>query len=293
MACFSPLLAWQLDSGEIVFREKGRVKRHLSLACGQCVGCRLDRSREWALRCVHEAQLHADNCFVTLTYSPENLPVSGSLVYRDFQLFMKRLRKLRGPVRFYMCGEYGEKHWRPHYHACLFGVAFADRASFGTSPSGSRIYRSPELESLWTLGHSSLGDVTFESAAYIARYIMKKRYGDAAKAHYTRLDPSTGELVSLHPEFTRMSLKPGIGAGWITKFKSDVFPRDRIVARGGMEMPVPKYYDRVLSEDEVEDVMMLREQRAARFSDDNSPARLRVRETVAKAALSFKKRSLE
>ena len=105
MACFHPLKAFRTADGEIIFNSHRRdTVADLTLPCGQCVGCRLERSRQWAIRCVHEASLHQDNCFITLTYAPEHLPSDNSLHYRDFQLFMKRLRK-RFPdlkIRFYM-----------------------------------------------------------------------------------------------------------------------------------------------------------------------------------------------
>ena len=131
MACYKPLRAWQCANGDVVFAELGRfdITRQLDLPCGQCVGCRLERSRQWAMRCLHEAKMHDRNCFVTLTYNNDNVPADRSLNYRDFQLFMKRLRfHFRGvPIRFYMCGEYGEDFGRPHFHACLFGLDFPDK----------------------------------------------------------------------------------------------------------------------------------------------------------------------
>jgi hypothetical protein len=135
---------------------------------------------------MHEAKMHPKNCFITLTYNNEHLPSDGSLNYEVFQLFMKRLRKKYGKgIRFYMCGEYGDKLGRPHFHACLFGHDFADKKLWKTTDSKSKLYRSAELEKLWPYGFSSVGDVTFESAAYVARYIMKKVSGDASESHYT------------------------------------------------------------------------------------------------------------
>lgn len=91
MACFHPLTAYQSDSGEIYFHDVGH--KELKLPCGQCIGCRLERSRQWAMRIIHEASMYDNNCFITLTYSPENLPPDGGLRKKHFQLFMKRLRK--------------------------------------------------------------------------------------------------------------------------------------------------------------------------------------------------------
>lgn len=194
MPCYKPLDAWRPDfstgSKKLIFsyhpaRCAGPTP-DLQVPCGQCVGCRLERSRQWAVRCVHESQLHKENCFITLTYASEHLPPDSSLHYRDFQLFMKRLRKkfTGKKIRFYMCGEYGENFGRPHFHACLFGHNFDDLKLWKTQ-NNIPLYRSKILEELWPFGHSSVGSVTFESAAYVARYIMKKVTGEAAELHYT------------------------------------------------------------------------------------------------------------
>lgn len=303
MPCFHPISAFQLESGEVVFVEKGRIKRPLSLPCGQCVGCRLERSRQWAVRCLHEAQLHEFNVFVTLTYDDDHLPTNNSLDYRHYQLFMKRLRKdFSGrKVRFYMCGEYGEQFQRPHFHALLFNCFFTDRKQYTKLPSGSWLYSSERLSELWPYGFSSIGDVTFESAAYISRYCMKKVTGPAAQAHYERVDWATGELYSVTPEFNKMSLKPGIGAEWFRKYRSEVYTnnidgtKDFVVVRG-VKMKPPRYYDNLLksAEDFSSDyVEFLRQKKAAKHLEDNTPERLAVREECAKARLSTKLRILQ
>lgn len=295
MPCFSPLEAFQLDDGRVVFSERGGVRRALSLACGQCIGCRLDRSRQWAVRCMHEAQMHERNSFVTLTYSNDFVPTNGSLEYGDFQLFMRRVRKRCGRVRFYMCGEYGEVTKRPHFHACLFGVDFDDREFLRVLPSGCRIYRSALLEDLWPFGFCSVGDVTFDSAAYVARYICKKVTGSAAADHYRRVDVISGEVFSLVPEFCHMSLKPGIGAGWFSKFTADAFPLDYVIMNG-QKCKVPKYYKTLLKAIDpfmCDDLDFSRELYSRNVAGDVTPARLFAREIVARAGLEFKKRSLE
>lgn len=295
MSCFHPLDAFQLVDGTVVFSESGDVRRSLVLPCGQCIGCRLERSRQWAVRCVHEASLHDFSSFVTLTYSELNLS-SMSLVYRDFQLFMKRLRRARAPqlIRFYMAGEYGDLRQRPHFHACLFGCFFPDRVAFRESPSGSMIYTSAELEGYWPHGFSSVGDVTFESAAYIARYCMKKITGAPAREHYSLLNPDTGEVVDRVPEFNRMSLKPGIGARWLEKFHAEVYPRD-VVRMNGVDMLPPKYYDKKWASWDalsMEAVAYSRACRGEQFRADTTPERLAVREEVTRARLSMKLRSI-
>ena len=246
MPCYHPISAFKSEHGGITFREDRHSLASLDLPCGQCIGCRLERSRQWAVRCMHEAQMHTDNVFITLTYDNEHLPENSDLCYQDFQLFMKRLRKQKGKVRFYMAGEYGEQFGRPHFHACLFGCKFDNLESLGTKGK-EEIFRSPELEALWPHGYSSIGNVTFESAAYVARYIMKKITGDQAKDHYKFINAQTGEVFKRTPEFNRMSLKPGIGASWYEKYQDDVYPHDEVIVRGRKQRP-PRYYDKKLKE---------------------------------------------
>lgn len=252
MACFTPNQAWRTEKGEVVFWRRKDVVQEYKLPCGHCEGCLLERSRQWAVRCMHEAQLWERNCFITLTY--EETPAWNSLRHSDFQKFMKRLRRrFKGdkenidvrtgkstyPIRFYMAGEYGTHGGRPHYHACIFNFAFEDLEFLRRTNSGSDLYRSPQLESLWPHGFSSVGDVTFESAAYVARYVMKKMKEENTKGQV--IDWETGQLMPREPEYNKMSLKPGIGANFIDKFRSDVFPHDYVIVNGHKAKP-PRYY---------------------------------------------------
>jgi len=298
MACFHPLQAYQCSDGSIVFSErKGDVVRSLSLPCGQCRGCRLERSRQWAVRCMHEASLHEHNCFITLTYDNDHCPTDRSLNYGDYQRFMKRFRKRfkDSTIRFYMAGEYGEKFERPHFHACIFGFDFPDKTLWKRTPSGSLIYRSKSLEDLWPFGYSSIGDVTFESAAYVARYVMKKRTGKGVGDHYETTDFETGEIKDRVPEFNRMSLKPGIGFDWYRKFHSDIYPHDYVVINGRESRP-PKFYDKKFAEQFPEEFEALQFQRfvdAVDRFDDNSDERLLVKEQVLEAKFSRLNRSID
>lgn len=280
----------------MVFSELQRTGsfRSLQLSCGQCVGCRLERSRQWAVRCMHEAQMHERNCFITLTYREEELPKFLSLRYRDFQLFMKKLRKDAPGIRFFMCGEYGGEHARPHFHACLFGYDFPDKVLFKRGIGGAALFRSPRLEQLWPLGFSTIGAVTFESAAYVARYVMKKVTGDAAVKHYGSVDAETGELVQRCSEFCRMSLKPGIGKRWLEKFFSDVYPRGKVVVNG-VESNSPRYYDKYFRAVDANSGAVLdcdRERDARASFADRSDDRLVVREACAIARVKRLKRSV-
>lgn len=267
------------------------VMRTLELPCGRCVGCRLERSRQWAIRCMHEAQLHKRNAFVTLTYSDDKLPENRALVYRDFQLFLKRARKRLGPLRFYMCGEYGDAMDRPHFHACLFGIDFDDKVLIRSRPEP--LYRSATLEDLWKHGLSSTGSVTFKSAQYVARYVMKKITGDCARLHYGVVHVDTGEVTDRPAEFTRMSLKPGIGARWIERYESDVYPGGLVVVNG-REVKPPRFYDLMMRKRGFfEDMKWRRELVARRSAHDNTAERLKAKEAVAIARLKFGNRSFK
>ena len=136
------------------------------------------------MRCMHEKQSHERSAFITLTYDEEHLPQDGGLDVSHFQKFMKRLRKKRGKVRFFHCGEYGDMKGRPHYHAILFGIDFWDDQVLVEEKNDNPYYISAELAQLWPFGQHRIGEVTFESSAYVARYIMKKITGKQAPEHY-------------------------------------------------------------------------------------------------------------
>lgn len=289
MPCYHPLKGWRSKTANpsgkrnIVFNlNQGYVDQTVEVPCGQCIGCRLERSRQWAIRCSHEASLYKHNEFITLTYAPAFLPENGTLVLEDFQKFMKRLRKKFGAgVRFFHCGEYGEKFQRPHYHACLFNIQFKDRYPWKVV-NGVTYFRSPTLEELWPYGQSMTGDVTFESAAYVARYITKKITGDRALHHYNDINTETGEILrERKPEYTTMSRRPGIGKAWLEKYQDDIYPDDFVLMRGKKLKP-PKYYDTQFELIYPEDFAKVKYQRklSGAESPDNTRDRLDVREEI-------------
>lgn len=309
MSCYHPIEAFRTPTG-VVFQQLGRhdIIGRVDLPCGQCLGCRLKRSRDWSVRVMHEASLWDRNSFVTLTYSPENLPEQGFLRYRDYQLFMKRLRKYSGhQVRFFMCGEYGPLNLRPHYHACLFNIDFPDQVVAGKSGSGQVFYTSDTLAKLWGLGHVSVQPLTSANAAYTARYVVDKVTGQAANEHYRHVDED-GVIHQRPPEFSRCSLRPGIGARWFERYGRDVLARDSVVVDGS-EFSPPKYYDKLFKrstrqvdrdgfvisrdlhkEQRLDRVQFAREQRAREAFADNTDERLRVREQVHQARVRNLKR---
>lgn len=209
--------------------------------------------------------MHNYNSFITLTFSPEELDKRDnpwSLDVRDFQLFMKRLRKKhKKKIRFFHCGEYGEKNKRPHYHALLFGHDFPDRVLF-KERDGIKLYTSPELDELWPFGFSTIGELNFQSAAYTARYIMKKQTGDGAAEHYFTPDPDTGEYSKKTPEYCTMSRMPGIGHDWFQKFKTDVYPNDYVICNGH-EIKPPRFYDYLLEKKYPKELAVIKEKRQA------------------------------
>ena len=295
MTCYFPLKGFRGPNGKWVQSIRHSPTRvPLVIPCGQCRGCRLERSRQWAVRCLHEAQLWPRNCFITLTYAPEFLPPNGSLVLSHFQKFMKRLRKKYGAnIRFFHCGEYGSKLQRPHYHACLFNFDFDDKKLWKVK-NGHKYYISESLSDLWPYGWSTVGAVSFESAAYVARYILKKVNGDLAENHYSTVD-SDGVVGSRLPEYVTMSRRPGIAAGWFEKYGSDVYPSDQVIVRGRACRP-PRFYDnrlKMCDPSAFEVIHVKRLKLAKKHIDNSTPERLAIRYEVLKARLRKLPRSYE
>jgi hypothetical protein len=320
VTCYHPLTAYKgrkpKSNGKsaIYFKMQHSDDEQIELPCGQCIGCRLAKSRDWAVRCVHEAELHEQNMFLTLTFDDDSLRKRDnplSVDKKEFQKFMKRYRKMVSDLqlRYFHCGEYGEvcslcgkskvnchcgpiEEWnerkqlgRPHYHAIIFGHEFDDKVLHGFS-GGMPIYTSATLSKLWPFGFCTIGDVTFDSAAYVARYITKKINGDAAAEHYKVIDHDTGELVDVEPEYITMSRgragkgKGGIGALWFDRFGSDVYPHDFVVIDGKKFRP-PKYYDRVLDDFDPHSLEVIKDKRkqaAIKQSRELSTERLAAKE---------------
>lgn len=274
----------------------------MPLPCGQCLGCRLAHSKHWANRCVLESQMHKENTFITLTYNDENLPHDRSLRKSHFQRFMKLLRASVHPkkIKYFHCGEYGEKLSRPHYHALIFGHDFHDR-EFHSSNNGIPVYKSAELQKLWKYGFTTVGDLTSESAAYVARYAVKKITGKQADEHYRYTDTETGETWPLQPEYITMSRGrnrgEGIGGSWYEKFQNDIFPSDTLVnyKKGTIDIP-PRYFTdqyKETNEPEWEIIKAKRKAAGARHHDDQTPERLHIRERAHQLKARKLKRTYE
>jgi hypothetical protein len=299
---------------DIIFRPPiGADLESITLPCRQCIGCRIEHSRQWAIRMTHEQQMHPDNCFLTLTYNDEHLPSDGSINLRHIQNFLKRFRKKFVPknpyppysdarkkfqfkhgIRFFQCGEYGEQNSRPHYHVCVFNFDFPDKVLFKHS-NEFPIYSSEILSDLWGKGFCTIGELTFESAAYVARYVTKKITGPQSEDHYFIFHPETGEINDILPEFATMSRNPGLGSTWFKKYQADIYPHDEVVIRG-KKMKPPKFYDLLHEKNMIaqhEEIQFDRFTNAQKNASDNTPERLLVRETILKSKLQQLKRTVE
>ncbi len=265
MPCYSPLKGYKDPAtGGLTFSQKGTAQK-LEVACGQCLGCRIDHAVMWAIRITHESYLYLDqqgNCFATLTYRDPSectgkqikdghyIPSDYSLRPDDVSKFIRRLRKsVSHKIRYFYCGEYGDENQRPHYHICLFNHSFEDQALF-KDRQGFYTYTSATLEKLWPFGFSTVQALNFETAAYTARYALKKITGKKAEEHYLRCDEN-GEAFWILPEYIRMSTgrnKPcGLGAGFYERFQKDIFPSDEVPVPGkGIIRKVPRYYQDIL-----------------------------------------------
>lgn len=303
MACYYPKPAWirkyPNENGKypVVFdlSHGGDPTQCIKVPCGGCIGCRLDRSRQWGMRCDHESQLHEQNSFITLTYDDHHIPENASVSPYDWNRFMRRLRKHLAPktIRFYMGAEYGNKPlpgWitldgnrplgRPHYHAIIFGHQFDDLVEH-EQRNGNISYTSETLAKIWGKGFVTVGEANYQSACYVARYCMKKMGGEVADTHYTRIHPVTGELVKIEPEFARMSNRPGIGKDWFLRYWKDF--QKGYTTKNGIRHAVPSYYVDLMAEhypDEGEALKAMRREAVDYFDADNNWSRLKIKEEV-------------
>lgn len=196
--------------------------------CGNCIGCRLDNSLEWSLRCCLEASYYDHNYFVTFTYDDEHFPKDGKVHKEEFQRLMKRIRKRFGSdIRFFACGEYGSHTLRPHYHAILFNIELNNLIPYKVSSSGNQLYISPELFDCWKNGFVIVGDCNFQTCAYVARYTAKK---------VVQSDD--------YKPFLLMSRRPGIGQRFFVDHP-EILEYDKIYFNvdGRPSHSMPKYFD--------------------------------------------------
>lgn len=233
--------------------------------------------------------MHDLNCVLSLTYNDDELPASLSLVKRDLQLFFKRLRKQVGRFRYYACGEYGERSRRPHYHAAIFGFDVADKKFYKKSAIGTNLYTSKSMDEIWGKGFVVVGDLNFESCAYIARYVVDKMTGDLADMWYSWVDQD-GVWHDVSPEFAVMSRRPGIGRYYFDEYSAEVFAHDSVVMRA-REVRPPRYYSKLMELIDPKRMAVLKRKRrreALKHKADNTPDRRRVKEQLAVLTLRAK-----
>jgi len=290
MACERPITAYRPANGGpvrfgVAAPKDGNAYITTALPCGTCILCREEQARQWAVRIMHEASLHIENAFITLTYADEHLPEFNSLAYKkDMQRFWKRLRHHLGKLRFYAVGEYGDASLRPHYHACLFGHAFADSSRRILRETPTLLWTHPLLEEVWGLGHVSVGALTTQTARYTASYVTKKL---RAKQQYVRIDEETGELVAL--EQPRAYASKGIASEWLERYGNQVYVKDQVVIDGRPQKP-PKYYDRWLEKRSKLALEMIKEQRIEKAKD--RPKNAHARAEIARARAKNKSKSV-
>lgn len=298
MPCLCPLDAWPAPPGAADKRPVFSPARSyagakpMRIPCGQCLSCRLSRSQDWATRIMHEVQCHEFAWFLTPTYSDDHLPADMSVSVRAHQDFVRRLRGELGALRFFGVGEYGGRFGRPHYHTIIFGPEIPARSLLRKSHSGELLYSSPVLERAWPYGECAIGNVTVQSAGYVARYTVKKVGGDAAEERYRRVHPVTGEVCQVRPEFAVMSRRPGIGSAWFERFSADAFPSDFVIV-DGRKRPVPRFYKERLDERAQLRVTAKRKAKARRHAADQTDARLLVRDEALRLRAARLKRGLD
>lgn len=322
MPCYHPLKGRYCPDGSGEMCKSKYVKHDFLIPCGTCLGCRFEGARQKAVRADHERQMHKHSCFLTLTYRESDLPSPPSLSKRTMQLFNKKLRVgfARGfdfidrqgdlcayvvseGIRIMHVGEYGgtmfggkgKREVHPHYHLLVFGCDFPDKKFHKFNKRGDRIYTSKILDGMWPYGHATIGEVTFESAGYCARYSLKKINGVKKAEHYRWLDKKTGVIHDLLPEFCEMPRGKlgGLGAPWFDKFATDVYPSDNVIVNGVPTKP-PRYYDLRLKQRNEVLFDSIKKARLDKYKKpEETPERLLVMEAVHAQKASLLYRSVD
>lgn len=259
------------------------IRKHLEVPCGQCIGCRLDYARQWADRCMLETKYHNNNWFLTLTYDNEHLPLhsyevadtgeicpSMSLVKKDFQDFIKRLRRYceyhnicsGQDIKYFACGEYGDESSRPHYHAIIYGLPIQDLEIFKKSQSGGLLYTSNTIQNeIWHKGIIALSEVTWDTCCYVARYVTKKAKGDMAKLY---------DELNIEPEFILMSKSPSIGKSYFIEHCDEIYEHTRFFIgtdNGARPIKPSRYYDKLYDLVDSEHLNEIKEERIKNAKD--------------------------
>lgn len=250
------IISFKLPDEHCFFGQDSRWQK-ITIPCGKCYACRLNYAKAWADRCLMESLQYDENYFVTVTYNDDFVPHASNghltLEPKDITDFIKRLRSDGHEFRYFYCGEYGSKSWRPHYHLIMFGLHLDDLYYWRKSDTGYPVFRSPMLESKWSLvvdgkcsdislGNIEVGFLSYESCAYVARYCQKK----------VDTDKSVYDVLGIYPEFVRMSRRPGIGAEFFEKNFGDLYSWNELYlpsSKGGVKVKIPRYFDKLLEKD--------------------------------------------
>lgn len=272
-----PVTKKPIYSGSLHKEHPQKFIRALRKALGRRVSCILHS--------------YTATAFPTLTTRPSStLQSDGHPVEPDIKLV-----RLKPTLRYYYGGEYGEKYGRPHYHLCLFGIDFDDKQYVHTTELGYKLYESPTLTKLWKYGQHSIGELTWETAAYTARYIMKKITGKRQKEHYEIIDKDTGEILCTKlPEYNDMSRKPGIASTWLDKYHNDVYNNDNVIVRGKKTRP-PRYYDKEQEKrmpEQMERIKLARQIEIHHMRENLHPDRLKAQRIIVAAKTKSLKRKL-
>lgn len=269
------------ESKRTLITEYKTIRDYVLIPCGKCIECRLQYSRNWADRCMLELQDHKSSYFLTLTYDDQHVHTNryldadtGEFGFRqtlcksDLQKFWKRLRKNCGQkIRYFACGEYGGKTLRPHYHAIVYGLELDDLVFYKRSSQGFNYYTSEFLSNTWSNGYVVVTDVSWDTCAYTARYVLKKQKGAAADVY---------ERYNYEPEFVVMSRKPGIARNYFDEHKDDIYAFDHIsipTPSGGHKIRPCRYYDKLYDIDEPDKMFAIKEQRK-QIGDDMQKLKL-------------------
>lgn len=336
MSCYHPRKMYKTKNDQYVFdKPTGHSGQHIKIPCKLCVGCRLDYTATWATRMMHESSFYPENWFGTMTYNDENIPEDGGVNLRDVQLLHKKLRRQLEPdkMRFVVSSEYGSQTLRPHYHGAYFNARiaekFGDLEMHSKSKDGSPLYVSEKFSNIWGNGFTLIGQLTRQSAAYVASYMLKDLDGDYVGANYSCFNPKTGEVsrptnptnlkpnqveqykekrfqeenrIYLPKPFITMSRKPGIGKDWYKKYmQTDVLNKgiDQLHLHDskGNRLNVPSYYFEQLKIDDLELYEAIKDLKAdyamsKKFMEDNTKQRLETKEKVKMAQIKQGQRGI-
>lgn len=287
------------DKENEFYKEVGADKEYIRIPCGDCIGCQEKYSKEWAVRCMLEAQRYPENYFITLTYDEFHLPMEGELVnpktgeifeddgtwltgtlipehmkkfIKDIRAYWKYHYKHDG-IRFFACGEYGGQSQRPHYHLIMFNLPLKakDLKVYKANKDGTILYTHPIIEKIWGKGFITIAQVNWDTCAYTARYVMKKMKGKIPIEESFR----SGKI----PEFIRMSRMPGIASDYFDENAKAIFENDEIVINGHKEkiQPVkpPRYFDKkydIIYHDHMEQIKKTRK----RIANENEKSKMRT-----------------